>query len=151
MRKPDIEIPTISFEYRHGTRYAIMYRIYRTRPLTACVQASIENSPLTACVQASIENSCSAVMSELVVKSRTSIIWDYYRLERGKDGKPVDNGSAICCSCRKRVMARQGSASNLLAHFELCMKNFMQMWRQRWKGARQQSKRVWHQPVSQRW
>ena len=113
MHKPNIEIPTISFEYRHGTRYAIMYWIYCTCPLTACVQVLIENS-------------CSAVMfSELVAKSGTkSINWDYFRLERGKNGKSVDDGNAICRCCRKCVMVRQGNTLNLLI-CKLRMENFI--------------------------
>ena len=58
-------------------------------------------------------------MAELVAKNGTkSIVWDYFGLERGEDGKPIDDDSAICRSCRKRtcVMARQGNTSNLLAH-----------------------------------
>ena len=54
---------------------------------------------------------------QLVSKSGTkSIIWDYLGLELGADGKPVDDGSAICRSYRKRVLAKHGNTSNLLAH-----------------------------------
>ena len=56
-------------------------------------------------------------MAKLVSKSGTkSVVWDFFGLELGKDGKPVDDGSAICRSCRKRVLAKHGNTSNLLAH-----------------------------------
>ena len=56
-------------------------------------------------------------MAELARKSGTkSVIWDYFGLEVGADGKPVDDGSALCRSCRKRVIAKHGNTSNLLAH-----------------------------------
>ena len=41
------------------------------------------------------------VMAKLVSKRGTkSVIWDFFGLKLGKDGKPVDDGSAICRSCR---------------------------------------------------
>ena len=56
-------------------------------------------------------------MAKLVSKSGTkSVVWDYFSLELGTDGKPVDDGSAICRSCRKQVLAKHGNTSNLLAH-----------------------------------
>ena len=60
-------------------------------------------------------------MAKLVSKSGTkSVVWDFFGLELRKDGKPVDDGSAICRSCRKRVLAKHGNTSNLLAHFRTC-------------------------------
>ena len=58
-------------------------------------------------------------MSELIAKSGTkSIVWDYFRLERGPDGKPTDDGKVVCCIFCCRVMARHGNTSNLLAHLQ---------------------------------
>ena len=38
-------------------------------------------------------------MAELAGKSGTkSVIWDYFGIEVKADGKPVDNGSAVCRS-----------------------------------------------------
>ena len=59
------------------------------------------------------------VERQLVSKSGTkSIVWDYCGLELGADGKPVNDRSAICRSCRKRVLAKHGNTSNLLAHLQ---------------------------------
>ena len=56
-------------------------------------------------------------MAEVASKSGTkSLVWDYFGLQLGADGKPVDDGSAVCRSCRKRVLAKHGNTSNLLAH-----------------------------------
>ena len=56
-------------------------------------------------------------MAKLVSKSSTkSVVWDFFGLELGKDGKPIDDGSPICRSYRKRVLAKHGNTSNLLAH-----------------------------------
>ena len=36
-------------------------------------------------------------MSKLIAKSVTkSIVWDYFGLERGPDGKPTDDGKVAC-------------------------------------------------------
>ena len=51
---------------------------------------------------------------QLVSKSgMKSIVLYYCGLKLGADGKPVDDGSAICQSCRKRVLAKHGNTSNL--------------------------------------
>ena len=56
-------------------------------------------------------------MSELVPKSGTkSVVWDYFGLERGADGKPIDDGKVVCRTCRQRAMARHGNTSSFLAH-----------------------------------
>ena len=56
-------------------------------------------------------------MAEVASKSGTkSLVWDYFGLQLDADGKPVDDGSAVCRSCRKRVLAKHGNTSNLLAH-----------------------------------
>ena len=61
----------------------------------------------------------SATRPELVKKSGTkSVVWDFFGLEQGRDGKPIDDGSVICRSCRPRVIARSGNTSNLLAHLK---------------------------------
>ena len=48
-----------------------------------------------------------------------SIVWDYFGLEKGKDGKAIDEGKVVCRSCRKHVMAKQGNTSNLLTHLRI--------------------------------
>ena len=41
-------------------------------------------------------------MAKIVSKRGTkSVVWDFFGVELGKDGKPIDDGSAICRSCRK--------------------------------------------------
>ena len=59
----------------------------------------------------------STEISELIAKSGTnSTVWDHFGLERGIDEKPIDDGKVVCCTCRRRVTARHGNISNLLAH-----------------------------------
>ena len=61
----------------------------------------------------------SATRPELVKKSGTkSAVWDFFGLEQGRDGKPINDGSVICCSCCRRVIARSGYTSNLLVHLK---------------------------------
>ena len=56
-------------------------------------------------------------MLELIAESVTKrIVWDYFGLERGPDGKPINNGKVICRTCCLRVTAWHGNTSNLLAH-----------------------------------
>ena len=45
-----------------------------------------------------------------------SVAWDHFGLEKGRDGKPKDANTAICRACNKRVAAKNGNTSNLLAH-----------------------------------
>jgi len=57
--------------------------------------------------------------SELVPKIGTkSVVWEYFGLERGVEGWPIDDGSVVCRSCCRRVLARNGNTSNLLAHLK---------------------------------
>ena len=59
-------------------------------------------------------------MSELVVMSGTkSVVWDNFGLECGTDGKVVKDSSTTCRTCRKRVLAKHGNTSNLLAHLKM--------------------------------
>ena len=56
---------------------------------------------------------------ELLSKSRTkSKVWDYFGLQKGADGKPLDDGSAVCRTCRARVKAKYGNTSNLMSHLK---------------------------------
>ena len=58
-------------------------------------------------------------MAELVNKTRTkSVAWDYFGLEKGADGRVVDDGSAVCRLCRKRMLAKHGNISNLFSHLK---------------------------------
>ena len=57
-------------------------------------------------------------MAELVSKNGVkSVDWDCFSVELGAGRKPVDDGSAVFRSCRKRVLAKHGNKLNLLAHF----------------------------------
>ena len=50
-------------------------------------------------------------MAELASKSGIKrIVWDYFGLEVEADGKPLDDGSAVC----QRLRAKHGNFSNLL-------------------------------------
>ena len=59
-------------------------------------------------------------MVDLVNKSGTdSVVWQYFGLTKETDGVAIDDGTAVCRSCRKTVSAKHGNTSNLLAH--LCI------------------------------
>ena len=77
-------------------------------------------------------------MTELADKSGTkSVVWGYFGIEVGADGKLVDNGSAVCWNCLKRVMAKDGTILNLLAY----------LW-QVWKGKQLARKATLGPPMS---
>ena len=60
-----------------------------------------------------------AEQSDLVCKTGTkNVVWDYFGLQKDKDGHVVDNGEVVCRSCRKKVIAKNGNTSNLLAHMQ---------------------------------
>ena len=47
-------------------------------------------------------------MADLVSKSGTnSIVWQYFGLRKGKDVVAIDDGTAVCRSCRKTVMEKR--------------------------------------------
>ena len=50
-----------------------------------------------------------------------SEIWRYFGLHADKDGKPVNNGTAVCRICNRDVLAKAGNTSNLISH--LCLKH----------------------------
>ena len=59
-------------------------------------------------------------MADLVNKSGTdSVVWQYFGLTKETDGVAIDDGTAVCHSCRKTVSTKHGNMSNLLAH--LCI------------------------------
>ena len=59
-------------------------------------------------------------MADLVSKSGTkSVVWQYFGLRKGTDGVAIDDGTAVCCSCRKIVSAKHGNMSYLLAHLRI--------------------------------
>ena len=63
-------------------------------------------------------------MADLVSKSGTkSVVWQYSGLRKGTDGVAIDDGTAVCRSCRKTVSAKHGNASNLLAHLRIHYSN----------------------------
>ena len=58
-------------------------------------------------------------MAELVnITGTKSVAWDYFGLEKGADGRVVDDGSAVCRLCCKRVLAKHGNTSNLFSHLK---------------------------------
>ena len=48
-----------------------------------------------------------------------SEIWRYFGLHADKDGKPVNNGTAVCHICHRDVLAKAGNTSNLISHLRL--------------------------------
>ena len=62
-------------------------------------------------------------MCELVLKENsTSLVWNYFGLKAGEDGKPINSEKAICrvtSGCTKKpVLAKGRNTSNLLTHFK---------------------------------
>ena len=56
---------------------------------------------------------------DLVSKTGTkSKAWDYFGLQKGEDGKPLDDGCTICRTCRGRIKVKYGNTSNLLSHLK---------------------------------
>jgi len=56
-------------------------------------------------------------MADLVSKPGTkSIVWLYYGLKIGVNGEVSDEGTVLCCSCRKTVTAKHGNTSILPTH-----------------------------------
>ena len=54
--------------------------------------------------------------SNIVSKPGTkSVVWEYFGVW-SKNGKVIDNGIAVCRSCRRNVVAKHGNTSNLLSH-----------------------------------
>ena len=52
----------------------------------------------------------------LVSKPGTkSVVWEYFGVW-SENGKIVDDGIAVCRSCRRNVVAKQGNTSNVLSH-----------------------------------
>ena len=43
----------------------------------------------------------------------TSEVWQYFGLLKGPNGQAIDDGSAYCKLCRKKVLAKSGNTSNL--------------------------------------
>ena len=74
-------------------------------------------------------------MAELVSKSSSkSINWDYFSLELGADGKPVDDGSAVLQSFQKRVLAKHRNTSKLLARFRRTTLHSIHKQKEPWTG-----------------
>ena len=66
-----------------------------------------------------MSESSSQLRMDLVAKpGAKSALWDYFGLEKGRDGQPIDNGNVICRTCYRRVLAKNGNTSNLLAHLK---------------------------------
>uniref|UniRef100_A0A1X7VKS9 BED-type domain-containing protein n=1 Tax=Amphimedon queenslandica TaxID=400682 RepID=A0A1X7VKS9_AMPQE len=56
---------------------------------------------------------------ELIAKPNTKAqVWDYFGLKKADNGSTIDNGSAICRVCHKKVIVRQGNTSNLTGHLQ---------------------------------
>lgn len=45
-----------------------------------------------------------------------SCVWNYFGLEKGTNGEAIDTGHAICRTCFRKVAAKSGNTTNLLAH-----------------------------------
>ena len=57
---------------------------------------------------------------ELLSKIETkSVAWNYFGLKKGSDGNAIDDGGAICRTCRRRVLAKYGNTSNLMSHLKI--------------------------------
>ena len=73
-----------------------------------------------------MSESSSQLRMDLVAKPGVkSALWDYFG--KGRDGQPIDNGNVICrltmvmlfvVTCYRRVLAKNGNTSNLLAHLK---------------------------------
>lgn len=48
-----------------------------------------------------------------------SVVWQYFGLKKGANREAIDDGTAVCRSCRKNVTAKHGNTSNLLAHLRI--------------------------------
>ena len=56
---------------------------------------------------------------ELLSKSGTKgKVWDYFGLQKGADGKPLNDRSAVCRICCACVKAKYGNTSNLMSHLK---------------------------------
>lgn len=54
---------------------------------------------------------------ELVRKEGArSLVWGYFGLKKGSDGRGIDDGVVICRTCFGSVVARNGNTSNLFTH-----------------------------------
>ena len=56
------------------------------------------------------------IMAKHSVKS---IVWEYFGVEKGPNGRPTNLDVAICQSCHKSVKAKNGNTSNLLGNCEV--------------------------------
>ena len=45
-----------------------------------------------------------------------SCAWEHFGLKTTEDGKPVEDGSAVCRYCKRTVIAHNGNTSNLFSH-----------------------------------
>ena len=67
------------------------------------------------------EESCSMSITdqEIIPKLGTKTeVWQYFGLLIGPNGQAIDDGSAYCKLCRKKVLAKSGNTSNLKAHLK---------------------------------
>ena len=56
----------------------------------------------------------------LVTKTGTkSKVWDYFSLQKGVDGNPIEDGCVISRTCQGHVKAKYGNTSNLLSHLKM--------------------------------
>ena len=49
-------------------------------------------------------------------RNTKSCAWEHFGLKTTEDGKPVEDGSAVCRYCKRTVIARNGNTSNLFSH-----------------------------------
>ena len=48
-----------------------------------------------------------------------SQIWKYFGLHADQNGKPVNNGIAVCQICHSNILAKTGNILNFISHFHL--------------------------------
>lgn len=57
---------------------------------------------------------------DLIQKPGTkSHVWTYFGVEKPLDGRAIANDVAVCRTCHRKVAAKNGNTSNLLAHLRL--------------------------------
>ena len=58
-----------------------------------------------------------APAAELVTKPGTNApVWEYFGLEKDKNGTVIDDGRVVCQACRRKVLTRNGNTFNLSSH-----------------------------------
>ena len=73
---------------------------------------------------------------ELLNKSGTkSKAWNYFGLQKGANGKPIDNGSAVCRICCARVKVKYGNTSNLMSNLKTNHPSLLSRGNEEWQNS----------------